>query len=59
MSLDLKRVQLLSESKRKGESIVNPKSDFELAEKDVILLLGNDEQISAAKVFLNFNNVSG
>ncbi|MEZ4824012.1 MAG: hypothetical protein R2942_17035 [Ignavibacteria bacterium] len=52
-------MQLLSESKRKGESIVNPKSDFELAEKDVILLLGNDEQISAAKVFLNFNNVSG
>jgi len=38
---------------RKGESIVNPKSDYELAEGDVVLLLGYDEQITAAKEFLN------
>ena len=38
---------------RKGESIVNPKSDYELTEGDVVLLLGYDEQITAAKKFLN------
>lgn len=38
---------------RKGESIVNPKSDFELAEGDHVLLLGSEKQISAAKEFLN------
>jgi K+/H+ antiporter YhaU regulatory subunit KhtT len=38
---------------RNDESIVNPKADFELAEGDLVLLLGYDEQISAAKEFLN------
>lgn len=38
---------------RKGESFVNPKSDFEIGEGDMVLLLGNDVQISAAKEFLS------
>ena len=43
---------------RKGESIVNPKSDFELAEGDHVLLLGSEKQISAAKEFLNSGSES-
>ncbi len=38
---------------RDGKSIVNPEADEELAGGDKLLLLGLDEQIKAAKEFLN------
>ncbi len=38
---------------RSGKSIVNPEADEELAAGDKLLLLGNDEQLKAAEVYLN------